>query len=123
MIDYLRQFLTKVLTEVTWWDLVGFSGQAIFGSRFLVQWIASERKRTSVVPISFWYLSIVGSLISLLYVLPTHRIPLILGYLFNCIPYTRNLMLIYARRAKKQPAAPGSVCEHCGHAAVREVSA
>lgn len=115
-------YLQTLLAEVTWWDVVGFSGQAIFASRFFVQWIASERRKTSVVPIAFWYLSIVGSLISLAYVLPTHRIPLILGYLFNCIPYVRNLMLIYAQRAR-EPAPLGPVCEHCGHALEKEVSA
>ena len=114
-------YLQSLLAELNWWDLVGFSGQAIFASRFLVQWIASERRKASVVPVAFWYLSIVGSLISLVYVLPTHRIPLIIGYLFNFIPYARNLMLIYAKRAP-EPAST-AVCEHCGHSVREEVSA
>jgi lipid-A-disaccharide synthase-like uncharacterized protein len=118
----VASYLQQLFAEITWWDVVGFSGQAIFASRFFVQWIASERRKTSVIPVSFWYLSIVGSLISLAYVLPTHRIPLILGYLFNCIPYLRNLMLIYARRSK-EPAGVGLVCEHCGHVVEKEASA
>lgn len=110
MVDYLN----KLLAEASWWDVVGYTGQLIFFSRFLVQWIASERRRESVVPISFWYLSILGSLICLAYALTTFKIPFILAYLFNCIPYVRNLMLIYAKRAKDAPAPKELVCKHCG---------
>ena len=53
----------------TWtlWTAVGFVGQVIFGLRFVVQWIASERKRRSVVPVAFWYLSLLGTVILLTY--------------------------------------------------------
>ena len=51
----------------TVWMGIGFVGQAIFGTRFLVQWIATERKRRSVVPLAFWYLSLAGSVLLLSY--------------------------------------------------------
>ena len=48
-------------SDTTFWILLGLAGQAAFFSRFLVQWIASERVGRSVVPVAFWYLSLVGS--------------------------------------------------------------
>jgi lipid-A-disaccharide synthase-like uncharacterized protein len=107
MLDYCN----RLLAEMTWWDAVGYAGQLIFASRFLVQWIASEREGKSVVPVSFWYLSIIGSLICLTYALETRRVPFIVGYLFNCIPYIRNLMLL---GSKKRKSSLAKVCEHCG---------
>ena len=49
------------------WLALGFIGQAIFGSRFVVQWLVSERKKRSVIPKAFWYLSIAGSVVLLTY--------------------------------------------------------
>ena len=91
-------FLERLYNEATWWDVVGYTGQLVFFSRFIVQWIASEKRGESVVPVAFWYLSIIGSLICLAYALSTFKIPFILAYLFNCIPYVRNLMLIWAKK-------------------------
>jgi len=100
-------YFDEIVASTSWWDVVGYTGQLIFFSRFLVQWIASERKKESVVPVSFWYLSILGSLICLAYAVTTRRLPFILAYLFNCIPYVRNLVLI--KRRERSPA-----CPHCG---------
>jgi lipid-A-disaccharide synthase-like uncharacterized protein len=99
-------YLQSLVANATWWDAVGYVGQLVFFSRFLVQWIASERRGESVVPVSFWYLSIAGSLICLVYALSTLKLPFILAYLFNCVPYVRNLMLIRAKRARPGDA-PG----------------
>jgi dolichol-phosphate mannosyltransferase len=76
-----------------WWVAVGALGQAVFFSRFMVQWIASERRGVSHMPRSFWWLSIVGSLVLLVYGVARHDPVFILAYLFNCVPYARNLML------------------------------
>ncbi|MBI3099391.1 MAG: lipid-A-disaccharide synthase N-terminal domain-containing protein [Planctomycetes bacterium] len=84
--------------------IIGFLGQAIFGSRFLVQWIASERAKASVVPVSFWYLSLIGTLLTLTYAILIRNPVFILGYLPNSVIYIRNLMLISAKN--KPPAAP-----------------
>ncbi len=109
--------IAKILQEATWWDVLGYAGQLIFASRFLVQWIASERRKESVVPVSFWYLSIVGSLLSLAYALTTRKIPFILGYLLNCIPYFRNLVLIHRKnRSVRDPRDRVSFVPPCAHA-------
>jgi lipid-A-disaccharide synthase-like uncharacterized protein len=94
--------------NVSPWTLVGLIGQFIFGTRFLVQWIASERKGESVVPISFWWISIVGSLISLVYGIGQRDLAITAGYLFNCIPYVRNLVLIYRKREADPARTPGT---------------
>jgi len=80
------------------WAVVGFAAQVAFTGRFLVQWIASERKGKSVVPVAFWYLSIVGSLGLLVYAIVRADPVFILGQAFGSIVYLRNLMLIYRER-------------------------
>lgn len=80
--------------------IIGFVGQALFTSRFIVQWIASEKRRQSYIPIVFWYLSIVGSLMLLAYAISILAWPIILGQCFGVIVYGRNLVLI--TRAKNQ---------------------
>lgn len=76
------------------WIAFGLFGQLLFGGRFLVQWIASEKAKRSVVPVSFWYLSIGGSGIVLSYGI--HRLDpvLILGQLMGFVIYIRNLVLL-----------------------------
>ena len=85
------------------WLVVGFLGHAVFGSRFLVQWIATERKKKSVIPVAFWYLSIIGSLILLTYAIYRMDPVFILGFSLNMIIYVRNLCFIHGR-AQKVPA-------------------
>jgi len=86
------------------WLILGFVGQGLFCARFVVQWLASEKKGRSVVPVSFWYLSIVGSLIVLCYALLRWDAVFILAYAFNSLIYVRNLMLIH--RPRQAAAAP-----------------
>ena len=90
--------------------ILGFLGTATFSSRFLLQWIASEKKGESVIPVAFWYLSILGSLLSCVYFI-WRRDPVgILAYLPNSAIYVRNLFLIRrkGRVASRPPAAgPG----------------
>ena len=81
------------------WTVVGFVGMGLFSSRFIVQWIASEKKRESVIPVSFWYLSIAGSLITLAYALRQQDPVFIMGYLFNGFIYARNLYFIYKKKS------------------------
>ncbi len=100
------QYLQDVYASLDYWDLVGGLGQLIFASRFIVQWIASERRKESVVPVTFWYLSIVGSLIMLAYGLHIRKLPIIAGYALNCIPYGRNLMLIRAKKNREESVSP-----------------
>jgi lipid-A-disaccharide synthase-like uncharacterized protein len=69
-------------------------GQAIFASRFIVQWIASERKKRSVIPLSFWWLSIAGSLTLLTYAIYQQDPVFILGQSTGMLIYLRNLYLL-----------------------------
>jgi len=80
--------------EFQWWVVVGFIGNAVFFSRVFVQWYAAEKKKRVVVPTSFWWLSIVGSLILFGYALfYKHDVVFIFAYAFTWIPYVRNLVL------------------------------
>ena len=90
--------------------VLGILGNAVFSMRFLVQWIASERKGESVIPVSFWYWSIFGSVIMCLYFI-FRRDPVgILAYLPNSFIYFRNLHLIRNKHvAMEKSAAVGDV--------------
>ena len=88
-------FLAELLERVKEpWSIVGFVGQTLFFSRFLVQWLVSEKKGKSVIPVSFWYLSIVGAALSLAYALHRRDPVFILGYSIGFVVYVRNLVLI-----------------------------
>ena len=80
------------------WEIIGFIGLLIFSSRFIVQWIASEIRKESVIPVAFWYLSIAGSLFLLSYALYRSDPVFILSYLFNGLIYGRNLYFVYSKR-------------------------
>jgi len=82
----------------TLWLTFGFIGQSFFATRFIVQWIASERAGRSYIPIAFWYLSICGSIILLFYGIHRRDPVFITGYAANCFVYARNLMLIWRPR-------------------------
>lgn len=75
------------------WLLVGLLSQAVFAGRFVIQWIASELKKTSYVPGVFWYLSIVGSLGLLFYSIHRKDPVFILGQSCGLLIYVRNIML------------------------------
>ena len=92
--------------EPHYWLYLGFAGQLLFGLRFLVQWVASERKGESIIPIYFWYLSLIGSMILLAYAIFRRDPVFILGQSTGFIVYTRNLMLIYRKRTRSRNFAP-----------------
>lgn len=87
------------MEPVYWLYLLGFAGQSLFALRFLLQWVASERKGESVIPIYFWYLSLIGSSIVLVYAIFRRDPVFILGQSGGFLIYIRNLMLIYRKRA------------------------
>lgn len=78
-----------------WWMVAGFAGQFFFFSRFLVQWIVSEKKGRSVVPEAFWYLSIFGGAILLSYAIHRRDPVFITGQAAGLFVYFRNLWLIH----------------------------
>jgi len=84
--------------DASFWLLLGLTGNALFFSRFVVQWIASERRGRSYVPVAFWWLSIAGSLVLLVYAIHRRDPVFTLAFLPNCVVYVRNLMLIRKER-------------------------
>ena len=82
------------------WDIFGLTGQCLFGSRFFVQWVYSERRKESHIPIVFWYLSIFGGLILLMYAIHIQNFVFILGQSTGIVVYLRNLILIYGKKNK-----------------------
>src|SRR4051794_40143152 len=89
------------MTSPTFWLVVGFLGQATFTARFLVQWIASEKKRDSVVPVAFWWLSLLGGLALLSYAISRRDPVIIVGQAMGLFVYVRNLMLV-AKAARRE---------------------
>jgi len=82
------------------WIILGFIGQTAFFMRFLVQWIASEKRGESFIPIYFWYLSLSGGVILLIYAIHIGDPVFTLGQSCGVIVYIRNLMLIYKNNKK-----------------------
>src|SRR5436853_642834 len=86
------------------WKCIGFAGIGTFGTRFLVQWLYSEKHKESKVPPIFWWQSLIGTFLCLAYFLRQQDSVGVAGYLLNVIPYTRNLMLVYRKRRQEQAA-------------------
>lgn len=86
--------------RLDWWIVIGFFGQLLFFLRFLLQWVVSELRGESVVPIGFWYLSLAGSFILLAYAIYRQDPVFIVGQSTGSLVYIRNLMLITKRRGE-----------------------
>lgn len=82
------------------WLAIGLAGQFTFGARFLVQWIVSERRGKSVIPLAFWWLSLGGGVILLAYAVHRRDPVFIIGQTFGLIVYVRNVVLIRARQTR-----------------------
>lgn len=90
-----------------WWLLVGFGGQGLFMLRLVIQWLHSERQHRSVIPVSFWYFSVAGALVLLVYAVHRQDPVFIAGQLLGVAIYVRNLFLIRIERAvARQARAP-----------------
>ena len=98
------------LFGVDWsvWKVVGWLGNVVFFSRFLVQWYATEKLKRVVVPLTFWWLSLAGSLLLLIYSIHKRDSVFLLAYAFNWIPYVRNLII------DRRHAAAHLDCPSCG---------
>ncbi len=88
---------------VNQWLIIGFIGQALFGARFIIQWVVSEKKRESTIPLAFWYCSIGGAVVLLAYAIHKQDPVFIVGQSLGTIIYIRNLVLI---DRKKKALAP-----------------
>jgi len=104
ILDLMNRFQMPFDTNKLLWKIIGFSGMFIFGSRTFVQWVHSERHKESKIPVTYWWLSVIGTVLCLAYALRQKDSVFILMYLFNMIPYVRNLMLV--RRKKLEDLAP-----------------
>ncbi len=112
------------LLGIDWsvWKVVGWLGNVVFSSRFIVQWYVTEKKKRVVVPQAFWWLSLAGSLIFLCYSIHQRDSVFIFAYAFTWLPYTRNL-IIHFRHKKAHTNCPGcnkscppesNFCPNCG---------
>ena len=91
------------------WLIIGFVGQALFGARFIIQWIVSERNGESTIPLAFWYCSIGGAMVLLSYAIYKQDPVFIVGQSLGSIVYIRNLILI--DRKRKAMASVGADSE------------
>ena len=90
------------MTRETLWLVIGFAGQAVFTGRFVLQWLYSELKRRSVIPVGFWYLSMLGSALLLTYAIYRQDPVFIIGQSFGFLVYLRNLQLIARHQEQKE---------------------
>jgi lipid-A-disaccharide synthase-like uncharacterized protein len=112
------------LLGIEWgfWKVIGWLGNVVFFSRFLVQWYTTEKLRRVVVPTAFWWLSLTGSLLLLIYSVRQRDSVFIFAYAFTWIPYIRNL-IIHRRHEEahrdcadcgKRCAPQSNFCSNCG---------
>jgi lipid-A-disaccharide synthase-like uncharacterized protein len=116
--------INNKLFGVEWhfWKAVGWLGNAVFFSRFFVQWWVTEKEKQVIVPNSFWWLSLIGSLLLLAYGIHRQDSVFIFAYAFTWIPYIRNLIISYrTTRAEMECAVcrttstpQAKFCSHCG---------
>lgn len=110
------EFLAAAATKLTdWWAatptaemvwlLIGFTAQLMFSMRFIVQWLASERARRSIMPEAFWYFSFLGGAMLLAYAIYRVDPVFILGQGTGLLIYARNIHFIWAHKKKSAAAA------------------
>ena len=103
--EVLRRFIEQSLKPI---ELLGFIGQFTFFLRFVVQWIASEKRKESVIPEAFWWISIAGGMLTLTYGIVKVLPPIIMAQLGANVIYARNLVLV---RRRKRRLAEGRAAE------------
>tara|TARA_B100000965_G_scaffold396607_1_gene411794 strand:+ start:1075 stop:1371 length:297 start_codon:yes stop_codon:yes gene_type:complete len=94
----MYEYINSLNSTEIFFLIVGFTGQALFASRFIIQWIYSEKKGESSIPLLFWYLSILGGIGLLIYAIFRKDPVIILGQTFGIFIYLRNLFLIYRKK-------------------------
>ncbi|MEJ2040165.1 MAG: lipid-A-disaccharide synthase N-terminal domain-containing protein [Desulfosarcinaceae bacterium] len=94
--------------QIDFWLVIGFTGQALFSMRFLVQWIQSEREKRSTIPLAFWYFSVAGGISLLIYAIHRKDPVFIVGQGSGLFIYARNLYLIFRERRQNNPELPAS---------------
>jgi len=95
-------FYDVFVQRLDWWAYIGIIAQALFTGRFVVQWLASEKAGRSVIPFSFWLLSIGGGVLLLIYALYRRDPVFILGQAFGVLIYLRNLTFVLRERREER---------------------
>ena len=93
--DYVQNVFFR---QFNWWELLGIFGQSLFASRFIVQWVASERVGRSVIPVAFWFFSLGGGVILFVYSIYKRDPVFILGQGLGLFVYLRNLYFVFRER-------------------------
>ncbi len=105
MIEFFKTAINEYVVNDPGWAIVFFIGQALFGGRFIIQWIVSEYKKRSHVPEIFWYLSLAGSIVLLIYSIHMRHPLFMLSFSLNTFIYIRNIHLIF-KHAKLNEVTP-----------------
>jgi lipid-A-disaccharide synthase-like uncharacterized protein len=95
----MQGWLPWLYSHSYWWTILGFCGNALFSSRFLLQWLSSEKKGSLVVPTYFWHLSFWGSVLNVIYAFHIDNAPIIFGVIALPFIYGRNLVLLRRTRS------------------------
>jgi lipid-A-disaccharide synthase-like uncharacterized protein len=98
--------ITNVTISNVIWLTVGFGGQILFTGRFIIQWLYSEKHKRSLIPPSFWYLSVFGGIVLLTYAVHKKDPVFIAGQLFGLLVYSRNLYFVIQERKKLRTLSP-----------------
>jgi len=96
--EHIKELRSNNTLKDTVWQVVGFIGQIMFSMRFILQWLASEKQKKSVMPVSFWYFSMFGSMTLLSYAIYQQDPVFIMGQSFGMIVYLRNLYFIFKEK-------------------------
>jgi len=109
---FIQAILCAALLEAMWadsigWTIVGFVAQGLFSARFLVQWISSEKHKRVMMPVQFWYFSIAGGWLNLLYATHLWKMPLLFGAIASLLTSHRNLHLHRKALRTPPPQTPG----------------
>jgi lipid-A-disaccharide synthase-like uncharacterized protein len=93
--------LSNLNSKELLWVIFGTLGQLVFFSRWIIQWLSSEKEQSSIIPVAFWWCSLVGGFITLIYAKYIESFPFMLAQAIGLIVYSRNLILIYKGKNEK----------------------
>ncbi len=98
--QWMQEWFDVAAPWETWWLLVGLAAQGTFFARWIIQWTVSERRRESVIPTLFWWCSLAGATLLLIYFIGRREPVGVLGQAVGWIVYSRNLYLIRVKRRR-----------------------
>jgi len=105
VIEFIKSAITEQILNDPVWATTALVGQLIFAGRFVLQWLVSEYKKKSHVPTAFWYISLVGGIIMLVYSVHIKNPIFMLGFSLNTLIYLRNIHLIYKHAKRNEVTA------------------